>query len=269
MISGIQSANLKVGRVAVHLREINALMRKYTESEPDAFVRLSDGSYDVNFSKFPPPGISIIAGEAIYQLRSTLDHLAFDLVQRNSLNIQLPTRWDRECRFPLLIDIPSKGDPPVVMETPLPYNFFKKSLPGIPKHAFAFIESVQPYYGTDCAVALRYLEQLSNIDKHRYPHITKPHALRRDEATVRHKGDTLHGSSTVRVDHGTKSHSPMRQPGIEVVDVQVEADFATFVAFDETALGPNAPNLPINHVLQSCLDALELVVIPTFSEFLK
>jgi len=77
-----------------------------------------------------------MAGEVLYQLRSTLDHLAFDLVKLNRIGTPLPSEWEENCCFPLWIDPLTK--PPF-------YNCFKSCLPNISKAAFAFIESVQPY----------------------------------------------------------------------------------------------------------------------------
>jgi hypothetical protein len=268
VISAVESAKLKVERAAVHVEEIHDILWDYLESEPSAITKYPDGDQQINFLQPPPPSVAIIGGEVLYQLRSAIDHLTFELVKRNSLNIQLPKQWERGCQFPLILDIPTKGNPPVPTQLPLAYNAFKDVLPGISKESFTFIESVQPYHGRDGTIGLRYLAELSNIDKHRYPHITKPHAMRRDVITAKYRGETFVASNFVRVDDGAKTGLPSA-PNIEILNVQVEGAFTPFVSFDETALGINAPNLPVDHVLQSCLDAVEKIVIPAFSEFLK
>jgi hypothetical protein len=267
MISGLESARLKIDRVAVHLNDVRNILRNYLGSEPNAITVHPDGSKDLNFIRDIPTSIPIIAGEIIYQLRSALDHLTFDLVKLNSLSVQLPKRWEERCQFPLLLNVPAKGTPPVPLNLPLAYNHFE-DLPGISKEAFAFIESTQPYNGGDVALGLRYLASLSNIDKHRYPHITKPHAFRRDEHTVRYRGGIYHGSREIRVDDGTKTQSP-GDSEMEILHVQVDGVFTPFVSFDESALGPNAPNLAVEDVLQSCLDAVDLGIVSTFAEFMK
>jgi hypothetical protein len=267
MVSGVESAKLKVSRVAKHLNEISVVLRDYVRSEADS-ISESKSSGKLNFVGLPPDDIPIVAGEIVYQLRSSLDHLAFDLVQLNSMGITLPNRWDEHCKFPLLLDVPIKGNPPIPVHTPLAYNFFKDTLPGISTQAFEFIESVQPYNDGDIALGLRYIAELSNIDKHRHPHITKPHAIRRDENTVRYRGNTFLGSSQVRLDAGAEV-KPMSDPEVEIISVEVDRDLTPFVSFDESALGLNAPNLAVEDVLQSALDAVELGVIPAFTEFLK
>lgn len=268
MLSGVESATLKIERATIHLNEVRNLLWNYLGSEPNAVTKHPDGSKELNFVRDIPPRVPIIAGEVIYQLRSALDHLTFDLVKLNSLGIQLPRRWDERCQFPLLLDAPTKGNPPVALQLPLAYNYFEETLPGISRESFAFIESVQPYNTGDTPIGLRYLANLSNIDKHRYPHITKPHAFRRDEHTVRYKGQVFHGTSQIRVDDGAITQTP-GDSDTEIIHVQVDGVFTPFVSFDESALGPNAPNLAVEDVLQSCLDAVELAVIPAFTEFLK
>ena len=86
-----------------------------------------------------------MAGEIVYHLRSALDHLAFELVKTNPQRVTLPADWQRRCQSPLCIEIPRTGNPPVPVEVPLPFNFFKKSLPEITAQAFTFIEALQPY----------------------------------------------------------------------------------------------------------------------------
>jgi hypothetical protein len=272
MAFGIESASLKIGRVQKHLNEIRRLLRDYIRSEADALVK-SQSNEQLKFSKLPSDDIPLVAGEIIYQLRSALDHLAFDLVKLNSGATQLPAKWMDHCQFPLLPNVPTKGNPPVALHVPLAYNFFKDTLPGISMQAFAFVESVQPYNGGEAALGLRYLAGLSNIDKHRHLHITKPHAIRRDENIVRYKGRVYHGSDERRLDEGAElkplSEKLASYPEVEILSVQVDRELTPFVSFDESALGPDAPNLSVEGVLQSCLDAVELVVIPAFAQFLK
>jgi|SRR5271156_5074850 len=267
MLSGVESAKLKIVRVSKHLDQIRILLRNYERTEADAIAK-SKSSGKLNFSGRTHDDVAIIAGEIIYQLRSSLDHLTFDLVKLNSLGIQLPTRWEKRCQFPLLLDAPTKGNPPVALQLPLAYNFFDDTLPGISKQAFTFIESVQPYNTGDAALGLRYLCELSNIDKHRHLHITIPHVIRRDENTVRYRGSPFFFRRQVRLDEGAEV-KPMSDPTVEILSMEADSELTPFISFDESALGPNAPNLAVENVLQSCLGAVELAIIPTFHEFLK
>jgi hypothetical protein len=76
------------------------------------------------------------------------------------------------------------------------------------------------------------------------------------------------GSNQVRLDDGAEV-KPISDPHMEILSVEVDRELTPFVSFDESALGPNAPNLPVEDVLQSCLDTVELAIIPAFSQFLK
>jgi ribosomal protein S12 len=88
----------------------------------------------------------------------------------------------------------------VPKKTPV-FNCFEGTLPGITVQAFTIIESVQPYNRGEVNAYLGRLAILSNIDKHRHLHLTKPQAHRRDEATVRYK--VMNTSSVMRVEDGT------------------------------------------------------------------
>src|ERR1017187_354311 len=106
-ISGVASAKLKLARIATQIDFINSIINKLARSK-DAYViaKDSDGKEIINFLVDAPTDVQIIAGEIIYQFRSALDHLAFDLVQSNPQRISLPTHWEERCQFPLLLDVP-------------------------------------------------------------------------------------------------------------------------------------------------------------------
>jgi len=71
MLSGVESAKLKIVRVSKHLDEIRSLLRDYVRTEADAIAK-SKSSGKLNFSGRPHDDVPIIAGEIIYQLRSSL-----------------------------------------------------------------------------------------------------------------------------------------------------------------------------------------------------
>src|ERR1039458_10837106 len=89
MTSGVESARLKVQRAAVHIETIQQYVFAYTAEQPDLITKEPDGTKKLRFTSQPPPGIAVLVGEVVYQLRSALDHLAFDLVKRNPNGAQL------------------------------------------------------------------------------------------------------------------------------------------------------------------------------------
>jgi integrase len=161
LVSGLESAKLKIARAAVHLGEINHLIAEAARNAYE-IVKNDAGEEAVRFLVGSPRDVLVIVGEIVYQLRSALDHLAFNLVQSNPTGIPLPKNWERDCTFPLLLSIPTQGSPPVSYSLPVPYEVFEESLPNISKAAYEFIESVQPYRtGPGVHNVLRIIAQLS------------------------------------------------------------------------------------------------------------
>src|SRR5919109_5017966 len=104
MVSGIESAKLKMARIAVHLDEINGLIRELVKDR-DTYQIVADanGKEHINFLVEPPRDVQVIVGEIIYQFKSSLDHLTFQLIQSNPSGIKLPDDWERQCQFPLCL----------------------------------------------------------------------------------------------------------------------------------------------------------------------
>ena len=256
----MESANLKLARAQEHILEIRDVNDDYTEREPNVIIQHPDGSNELKFIESPPDAISVLAGECIYQIRSALDHLAFQLVKLNRGGGTLPPDWEEKCAFPLRVKRPKK--------TPL-FNCFEGTLPGITVQAFMFIESLQPYNLGETNAYLGRVAILSNIDKHRHLHVTKPQAHRRDEATVRYKGMVMNSSSVIRVEDGTTTKQEYDFPDTEVLSVKVSGAFHPFVSFDEPTVDPGVLAFPVADLLQTCLDSVRQSIIPEFTEFLK
>src|SRR5580658_7926664 len=100
-MSGIDSAKRKVARARKHLQALESCSIGYTGDETNLVVDESGGAEKLRFPNEPPIDIAILAGEIIYQLRSALDHLAFELVKSNPAGVALPKGWERKCQFPL------------------------------------------------------------------------------------------------------------------------------------------------------------------------
>jgi len=259
VISGLESAELKLVRAAEHIDAVNDAVWEYLRTEPGGISLEPHGKPQLHFTKPPDSDISVFAGEALYQMRSALDHLAFDLVKHNASGIQLPSGWEKRCEFPLLTEVPTKGNPPVPHNLPLPYNYFINTLPGISQASFTFIESLQPYNGGDGPAQLRTLAILSNIDKHRYLHPTKGEAQVRFDAVV----NGYHSTAIIRKEDGAEIEAPFPE------GVKMTGGFSPFVTLDESALGNHPTRLPAHDMLKFCLDGIERLVIPAFREFLK
>jgi hypothetical protein len=259
-MTGIESSTLKLVWARDHIDAIRDISWDYCESEPNVIIKHPDGSHELKFVVRPPDTISVLAGEAIYQIRSALDHLAFQLVELNRGGVTLPLDWGEKCAFPLRVKSPKK---------PPEFNCFEGTLPGITEQAFTFIESVQPYNRSDVGVSLGRLGILSNIDKHRHLHLTKPQAHRRDEATIRYKGMVMNTSSIIRVEEGTRTKGDFDFPDTEVLNVQVGGAFTPFVSFDEPALDPGVLAFPVADLLQTCLERVQRIIVPALEKFIN
>jgi hypothetical protein len=192
--------------------------------------------------------------------------LAFDLVKLNPQKVVLPRAWEKNCQFPLLLKIPKRGNPAVTCKIPLPYNHFKDSLPGITQNAFAFIESMQPYYRGDGPTQLGWLSELSNIDKHRHLNIINPQAYQREHV----RSPRIDSEAIFRLPDGAELKAALHSAE-DLADVFYRdsgIDHA-FVSFDESVLSEEVNDIPVDNVLELCTRTLTTVVIPAFEEFIN
>jgi hypothetical protein len=261
MVAGLNSAKLKLARAARHLRAIKQCIAVYSASQPHKIVAKARGKKKLNIPKPPPRAICILAGEMVYQMRSALDHLAYNLVKINAQGIILPAGWAENCDFPLKLRLPKN-----VSGTPLAYKYFSDRLPGISKPAFAFIESVQPYYRVGAVNnCLRFLAGLSNVDKHRHFNVFGTR-VRKSESIRFASG--LRSKSTMALDRGTNLY-PIFGWNESDRAVDVHRRFRAFVNFEEEEILGEAVTLPAEYLLKLILDHINLKIVPAFEKFIK
>jgi hypothetical protein len=107
----------------------------------------------------PPRRVAVLVGDYLYNLRSALDHLVYTLAVAN-LGEPLPEKIARGSEFPIFNDAISyaKGQ--------------SRKIGGIAPEAQKTIEEFQPYHARRLrSHPLWLLHELSNIDKHRAPHL--------------------------------------------------------------------------------------------------
>jgi hypothetical protein len=266
MVSALEAVNRKLLWATEHLKAVDERIDAYAADDPYEIVTQSDGCEHLHILNLPDIDIAIGIGEMVYQLRSALDHLTFDLVKHNPNAVTLPADWEKDCQFPLRTKFPQGSKPP------LPYSMFSQDLPGISKSAFAFIEGLQPYNrGNDAAESLGHLVELSNIDKHRHLNLTPVRVNRVELITLPPRSDideygTAH-FSTSSLEDGAEI-KPLLSPQEMARAVKVERSFCVFVLFDESALG-KAAGFTIHHILQTCLNTVQGIVVPAFEQFLN
>jgi len=256
---GIDSAAAKVLRATQHLDEINRIIADaVTRIGAFEIIRDAGGKETINFLIEPPLDVAILAGEIIYQLRSAIDHLAFELVKSNPSGIVLPSKWEERALFPLWITPPKNAT----------YNCFNSVLPGISKTAFAFIESLQPYRtGEGHHNVTAIIAKLSNIDKHRHLNAILPKvALRQDFNSAR----GLYSTSVIGgLKQGAEVPSLPHDRGASDPIVDMKRSFLPYVTFEEIAIGAGPASLESQHILEVCTETVKNIVIPAFIHLLQ
>jgi hypothetical protein len=248
---------LKIVRASEHLDALKLGIEADAARYGNKVIVESQGKETINVPE-PSEEIAILAGEIVYQLRSALDHLAFDLVELNRRKITLPVKWDENCMFPTWTSLKGGQKPP------LPYGVFQ-NLPGIPKDAHTIIERVQPYYGPGIAAInnyLGFLVALSNIDKHRRFALTRTRAVVYGNAVYE---SGIHSSTTISLDHGAEVPQFFFPDGPFWKDpiVQMDRSSSLYVTFNERAALGGAISEPIEKFLDDLIGyILSDVVIP-------
>ncbi len=201
--------------------------------------------------KNPPvldPDTELILGDCVHNLRSALDHLAYQLVV---LNKRTP---DRRSNFPIFDHPHRKRRKCWLRRVPL-------LVPGISPQANQIIENIQPYQKGDIGHRLAELRELDNIDKHRHLLITvqavnalvtawwgdqPPHGM---PDSVFTGNAPVHGEVAVRV------RWPIPRP-----DLDPYLHFAVGVRFDRR-LGKLFGRRPVSSVLSNLLSTVENDVV--------
>jgi hypothetical protein len=159
----LESAWHKFARARKHVEAVDAALRPSFDRdanpvaldvkvEPDGRIARAT----VFISRLPAirPDVGPALGDAIHNFRSALDHLAWDLVRSGSAR-NLTVRQKRKIYFPMADN----------------WGEFKGRLdswlPGVCDDYRAIVRRYQPYGRGDRARAIRWLNKLSNMDKHR------------------------------------------------------------------------------------------------------
>jgi hypothetical protein len=142
---------LKIERASKHIADLTAVCKSFIDSTPYTIGRETDQAtgyyhFKVTNVQAPPPEVGLIAGDAIHNLRSALDHLAWHLVLANG---NTPSR--QTC-FPIF-DSAAKYQ---AMDA--------RKVRGMSQGAIDAIDAAKPYQGGN--EALHTLHLLDIADKH-------------------------------------------------------------------------------------------------------
>jgi hypothetical protein len=245
-----QAIDAKLNRVPEKIKAIKAHSDTYIAENPPQIVIDRDGKSTLDMPVPVPPDISVLVGEILYQLRSTLDHVAFHLVELNPNGATLPVGWEDHCQFPLVLDLK------LGQIAPRPLGYFE-NLPGISEKAHAFSESVQPYYGVGTVNNyLRFLKELCNRDKHRHLILTRSRSQVHETRTW--PNSSISTGYTSR-DHGAEIDLFDRSTGSDS-NVLMSFRLSGFIAFNEPLLG-DAGKVGIEVLLQGLLESVRDVIV--------
>jgi hypothetical protein len=234
MARGLESASAKIVRAMKLRQPLQDCITEYGDNQPYTKNVKPDGKVILQITKAPPIEISVMAGEIIYQLRSALDHMFFDLVERN-WNGRVPEKIANRLYFPLCVKPP--GEP--TKQPPIPRSSFGEAvIPGcLPDEAFEVIESLQPYYHLHYGhQLLRMLNVFGRIDRHRHLNATAVAVNRSHTVMVRPSGF----SSTVMMPwlkHGAELQEPWHDLKIDE-SMETTDEYEIVLGFDEPEYGP-------------------------------
>ena len=166
-----KTIELKFNQATKHVETLEKAIRSFLKDEPYAAERVinADGTQHVfNWERFTPPPdcFGLIAGDAVHNVRSALDHLAVALAEAGA-KAKGTTMSENEIarlEFPITLS-----------EDNFAYKLHRGSLRHVEPLAKAFIESNQPYNlvpKDPAADTLNTIAVLDNTDKHRTLNVT-------------------------------------------------------------------------------------------------
>jgi hypothetical protein len=155
-----------------HLATLREAVRKYERSDPyEIRQEFNPAQYEASLYVTPKPvpmEISFMAGDVLHNLRSTLDHLAWQFAlstgsQQPTFPLDDASDW-RRVFFPLRATFDASDD------------WLPKRLRNASPAIKTFLREIQPFAMADDPrhATLWMLQELSNVDKHRVPLIAVP-----------------------------------------------------------------------------------------------
>jgi hypothetical protein len=157
MKASLDSVRLKLDRAEEHFRAIVAVLDEFSIGRCE-FIPEEDEETHVGFQRVhlpkPPAQLPLMIADFLYNIRSALDHLVWQLVLAHN---SVPQRG--KTAFPIC-------DNRENFET----QRKRHRLDGVPDRAVVLIESFQPYAGRD--QTLRTLSSLHEKDKHQTLNLT-------------------------------------------------------------------------------------------------
>lgn len=193
--------------------------------------------------------INLALGDVLQNFRAALDHLAWSLVKLGS---------DPRPREPNLIYFP-------MCQSGGSFSYWVgRRLPGVSDDHRKVIRRYQPYRSGERAKAIRWLRNLSDIDKHRALVVTPINSAPRFQMRVSASWPILHYEDLMRQNRPLKVGTPILhlrlvRPGPHKCHVQVDGSFSIYPSLGR--------GVPIAHAL-GLIDATVFEILSTFDALL-
>ena len=151
-MANLDGARVKLARASQHIQELESNARKYLASAPFTLLRVEEPNGDllwrVKINRLVPLEWSAIVGDAVHNLRSALDLLAWQLVELNG------AQPSRDTCFPITQSAAGQYE-----------QTLKRALNGAHQKAIRLIRRLRPFAGGN--TVLGQLHALDITDKHR------------------------------------------------------------------------------------------------------
>jgi hypothetical protein len=244
----LDGPRLKIERAGKHLNNLERHMRLFREKQPEVLTHQPEpDAADYVYYRLgqAPASFGLFVGDFAHNLRSALDHLAWQLAL-----LTTKTPGDRT-EFPIFEKEPEKGF--------LTAEGVKRRIGDIPDEAQRLIEALQPYHRPEGAQRdpLWQLHRLDVIDKHRLlvaqaTHPTFPLMLNDRQRTM---------GQVRRLDDGT---IVLRVPGWANPQQTFEPHYAVGITFLIPVDAQGGVGVG-SQVLRGIYDAVRDDVVPRFA----
>ena len=246
----LEGVNVKIARACESLGFLESDIRGFCEDQRRQLaIELRQEAQVIDSS---PPELlidySIRAGEIAYNLRSTLDHIVWQLV---SVNGEKPNR---------------RNEFPIFLEKAECSKKAASKLRGMSPHHRAMIESFQPYRSNnEVGSNLWMLHSICNIDKHRHLNVVNLHSVSTAHLEGEIDPELTHGQTgglgLLTLLKGTGQESNVK------IDVVVDVCFrddeleSASMGYGSEIERSGLKRTPVLLALSSCLEAVNAVVL--------
>ena len=248
-----------------HLLRLKEAVAEYEQSEPyslrQEFIPTQYMASLYVSSKPLPMEISFMAGDVLHNLRSTLDHLAWQLALSTGarspsfpLGVDPASKSWRSIFFPLKSK-PQSGD-----------VWLPEPLRNLSSEAKAFLHDIQPFVASEDPqlATVWMLQELSNVDKHRVALEAVPllHMTGTLTTTTPLSRARVHRIEYARVPRMLKQETLLARVWFDTVPLSaphLDLKHGIWIAFDD-ALGI-LPGMPVVGTLENCEAMVETILM--------